>query len=198
MNSGKRAEAEAGYRRALALWEEVAKAGLHLPDYQRSRASCMQNLACLLVGRNDLEGACKLVEQAIRVQQEAQKMDPQHVVGQRFLLFHYLQLAEIQTALGRHDEAVRTAEQLAELPPKSWDHALRAAEIVAACCVAKDAEGGPRQAGARTVAARCPEKRRQCRRADATSLVPGPGRAGGGPRCQGGSAPGRAGHEMGA
>jgi tetratricopeptide (TPR) repeat protein len=72
------------------------------------------------------------------VQQEAQKMDPQHVVGQRFLLGHYLQLAEIQTALGRNDEAVRTAEELSELPPKSWEHALRAADIVAACCVAKN------------------------------------------------------------
>ena len=93
----------------------------------------MQNLACLLVGRKDLEGALQLVEQAIQLQQEALKIEPQHTVGRTFLTFHYLQLGEILLALGRYDEVARTAEQLAEVCPSSWENSWRAADLVAHC-----------------------------------------------------------------
>jgi serine/threonine protein kinase/tetratricopeptide (TPR) repeat protein len=122
MSAKRWSEAAAAYREALRLWDELARSGSSVPDHQRAHANCLQNLAGLLITRSNalevrqlllpdmaglllrqrtLEEACGLVEQAIGLQKAALQVSPQSAEGQRFLAVHYLQLGEIQRALGR-------------------------------------------------------------------------------------------------
>jgi serine/threonine protein kinase len=133
IQSGRTSEAEGVYRRALELWNGLHKAGRLLPEDRRNQGACLQNLAGLLIGRKDLNQARQLLEQAIVLQQQALKADPQHALGQLYLQAHYLQLADVLRELGHIDEAAQAALELAALPVQSWDLAHRAAHLLAEC-----------------------------------------------------------------
>jgi eukaryotic-like serine/threonine-protein kinase len=133
MQLGRDAEAENADRRALALGKGLGEAGRLLPEDQRNQGACLQNLAWVSIRRNNLDEARQLLEQAIRIQQQAVQAAPQNAQGQMYLQAHYLQLGEVLYGLGRADEAAAAVLRSKALPVQSADLARRAEELLAQC-----------------------------------------------------------------
>jgi tetratricopeptide (TPR) repeat protein len=140
MNCNRWSEAKVVQRKALKVWEELARSGHSVPEQLRAHANCLQNLAGSLIKeskavsamplllpdltgvvlrKRNLEEACGLVEEAIRIQKVALSASPLHVEGQSYLAGHFRQLASIQEALGRTEDVIQTKRTLEALSKES-------------------------------------------------------------------------------
>jgi tetratricopeptide (TPR) repeat protein len=130
---GKRVEAEAAYRAALKLQEELAAQHPAIPQCHNDLAGTLVNLANLLRQQQHYTQARELLEQAEPYHQAALKTNPSHPTYRRFYRNNRGILAEIQTGLGEHAAAARTAEQLASFGVEPATDAYNAACVLALC-----------------------------------------------------------------
>ena len=126
--------AEAAYRRALILDQELADAAPNAPDYLSNFGATCNDLAMVLCDRNQLPQARQLLEQAITNQQAALKISPQSLRFRQFLRNHYLNLADILLRQQEHSEAARiTAEMVHVETDEEGSDSYNAACLLARC-----------------------------------------------------------------
>jgi tetratricopeptide (TPR) repeat protein len=141
-NVGRPADAESAYRQAVPFLEKLAgQSPDHLP-YRSSLGAALNNLAGALRDRGELTEARRLLEEAIRHQTAARKIDDKNPTCREFLRNHYWSLAETLVQLGEHAEAAKAAAELPGLYPEGWQEYHNAANILTRCAgvAAKDAK----------------------------------------------------------
>jgi serine/threonine protein kinase/tetratricopeptide (TPR) repeat protein len=146
-------EAEEAYRRALALQKTLAADYPENAEYRSNVGATLNNLAGMLVVRQDLAESRRLLEEAVGHQLAAWKHNPKHATYRSFLRNHYVGLAAVLVRLGEHTEAARTSAEAPKLFPDGWQEYRQAAAILCQCSglAEKDAAlpEGQRQAVAR-------------------------------------------------
>jgi serine/threonine protein kinase/Flp pilus assembly protein TadD len=113
--TGRAQEAEATYRKAIALWENLTDDFPKMADYHSNLGGTLANLGMLLNSQKQWAKARRLVECAIRCQQAALQHNPSHPGYRRSLQNHYRILADTLKGLGLHEEAAQATEAAARI-----------------------------------------------------------------------------------
>jgi hypothetical protein len=111
-------EAEAAYRDALPLRQQLAEDLPTIYHYRHELAQTLVNLAGLLRDRQEFAAARALLDQAQPHQHAALKANPKYPTYRQLYRINRATLASILAGLGEPDAAIQTAEELAGL---SWD-----------------------------------------------------------------------------
>jgi serine/threonine-protein kinase len=139
-NPGQRVQADEHYREARQLYHRLAAEHSTEP-YLGSLARASYRLACsrrtdglpLLLGRDHLSDAERLLDEAIRNQALAQKAGSQQPLH-RWAAFDYSrELAEVLVSKRDHARAAEIARELPRIIPAVNTTWIRAAEILAGC-----------------------------------------------------------------
>jgi serine/threonine protein kinase/Tfp pilus assembly protein PilF len=133
--SGRLEEAEKHFKQALELHETVSKRHSTVARYQRDCGATLNELALITRDQNRLEEAQEMLEQAIRCQQAALKLDANDELSREFLGRHYANLGHVFLRLKERSKAELTASELARLFPPSPSRHYDAASILAGCAI---------------------------------------------------------------
>ena len=112
---GKRGEAEAAYRQALAIDEKLAADFPTVPDYAVGLGGSYCNFANLIRESGQPEAALGWYQNAIATLEHVVAQEPRLVTARQFLRNSHLGRARALDALGRHAEATRDWERALEL-----------------------------------------------------------------------------------
>jgi tetratricopeptide (TPR) repeat protein len=143
LQAGQRpAEAEKEYQRALAVQQKLADQSPAVPEYQSDLGATLNNLALIFMNRSELGPARQRLEEAIRRQRAALKVDPQHRMYRSHLHRHLWNLVDVLLRTGEYDPAARTALELPQLFPDIVKEYYWVAETLVRCSaqVEKDAK----------------------------------------------------------
>jgi serine/threonine protein kinase len=132
-HAGRHDDAEQMFHKALPLHQKLATQFPDLADYQSSLGSDLVYLGRNLLKQDQPDKARPYLEQAIRQQQAALKLNPRHPTYRVFLGMAYGNLAEALVRLRVHAEAVAMAEQLHSLLPDNSDDTYDTACLLARC-----------------------------------------------------------------
>jgi tetratricopeptide (TPR) repeat protein len=111
--TGKPAEVEQIQQRSLEIGQKLAAEYPQVPDYQSALGVMANSRAAVQMGLGKWEEARGLLEQAITHQKAALAIIARHHQHIVFLYAHWIDLIEVQIALGDPAAAERTAEDFA-------------------------------------------------------------------------------------
>jgi tetratricopeptide (TPR) repeat protein len=128
-------EAEKTLRQARDLRQRLVNERPGVAALQSDLAVTLSNLGGELVvsDRGDLHEACRLLREAIRLQEAARDKEPNNPTYLGFLVSQHFNLAQAQYFLGEHREATQTAAALPRLDPDNWEAWHRSAQCLALC-----------------------------------------------------------------
>jgi tetratricopeptide (TPR) repeat protein/tRNA A-37 threonylcarbamoyl transferase component Bud32 len=126
-------EAEQNYRRSLDLRQRLVEETPGMPAILSEHGRTSASLAALLLKQSRPAEARNFAEQAVRYQEEAQKLVPRHAPFGRALGQHYRVLAEALLRIGDHAAAARASTELSR-PSGTGERAdFFAAGVLARC-----------------------------------------------------------------
>lgn len=132
-NTGRGLEAEELYGQALAIHRQLAADFPAVPDRRNNAAGAMVNLARLLLARKDLDGARRLLEEAVPHHLAALNANPRHRDYRQYYRNNRWRLAETLLELRDHAGAAVTTGQFLEAATEPPRDSYTAAGLLAGC-----------------------------------------------------------------
>jgi tetratricopeptide (TPR) repeat protein len=149
-NQGKPAEAEAEYRKALAIWQKLHDDNLVDTGWRKWFAPRHLELGILLSGTGKPAEAEAEYRKAEAIQQKLVDDNPADTGFRSSLSWNYMRVAALQAWFGQDKELSATCEKLLSLAKDTEDAAL--ADKAAKCCSLRQAD--PKRCEAALVFAR--------------------------------------------
>ena len=149
-NTGKPAEAEAEYRKALAIWQKLADDNPAVTGFRSSLADSHFDLGILLSNTGKPAEAEAEYRKALAIRQKLVDDNPSVIDFRDGLSYDYLRVAALQAWFGQDKELSSTCEKLLSLAKDTEDPAL--ADKAAKCCSLRQAD--PKRCEAALVLAR--------------------------------------------
>jgi tetratricopeptide (TPR) repeat protein len=131
-STGRPREAEDAYRQAIGIQVQLVAQFPNVPEHKNDLAGTLVNLAMISFDCKQFTQAREHFQRATHYHNDALRADPGNRIYQEFFRNNRTALALVLAAIGDHDEAGRTAKNLADL---RWDPAADA--YSAACLLAQ-------------------------------------------------------------
>ncbi len=132
-NTGRSREAEELFGQTLAIHKQLAADFPTVSDHQNEAAGAMVNLARVLLARKELQGARRLLEEAVPYHQAALKASPRHPAYRSFYLLNRWRMTETLLELNEHAAAAAAAGQFLKAGGETPRDAYTAACMLAGC-----------------------------------------------------------------
>lgn len=139
-DQGLREQADQARRRALEIRERMVQRDPDVPVYRSALGATLNNLALDLTARGEVAEARRLLDRAIQQQRIALGTNPANPVCRQFLRNHHAARTHVLIGLGAHKEAALAAAELPRFSPLQWQDHILAAQILATCFSATDAD----------------------------------------------------------
>jgi hypothetical protein len=154
LTTGRLKEAEAAYRDALPLWEQLVAESPAVHDYRNSLAGALVNLGMVQNQRREHAAAVPFLEKARPHHQAALKASPKNRTYGLFYHNNLYTLAESHLHLGDHVRLAATAEELARCGYDPANETYRAAADLCHCGALADKDAGLAEAERKELANR--------------------------------------------